>query len=75
MRFGAIFLSGLGLLSRGRARGEGDVRILAARTTHACRPIETTGEWKAKAMDILLLAAGFGYFALMFGFVRICEKL
>lgn len=30
---------------------------------------------EVKAMDILMLAVGFGFFALMFGFIRICERL
>jgi len=26
-------------------------------------------------MDILVLAIGFGFFALMFGYIKVCEKL
>lgn len=30
---------------------------------------------EAKTMDVLVLAIGFGFFALMFGYIKICEKL
>ena len=39
------------------------------------RQIETTEKQEAKAMDIFVLATGFGFFALMFGYIRVCERL
>ena len=31
--------------------------------------------WRPKLMDIIVLAIGFGFFALMFGYISVCEKL
>lgn len=40
------------------------------------RPEETASMAERKqAMDILVLATGFGFFALMFGYIILCEKL
>ena len=35
----------------------------------------STSAPEAKAMDVIVLAIGVGFFALMFGYIRVCEKL
>jgi hypothetical protein len=32
-------------------------------------------EWRPFMLDLLMLATGVGFFALMFGYVALCERL
>jgi hypothetical protein len=52
-----------------------EFKLWLVRTIHLGQPFVPTAVPEAKAMDVLVLAIGFGFFALMFGYIKLCENL
>jgi hypothetical protein len=60
------------VLTLGRA---GRIIAVACQVFRLGWPFVSTAAPEAKAMDVIVLAIGVGFFALMFGYIRVCEKL
>lgn len=76
MRFASIFPTGSSSGTHAYEQGAGRNKAVACRDVASWLAIHiSTAAPEAKAMDVIVLAIGVGFFALMFGYIRVCEKL